>query len=112
MVGSKYDNGLLDFTQRFHSGINIDDTWRYAGVAEPKSVIIPYLLSLRIREGTIVDRADRAISRRYGIAESSVTAEKATLALADDLAEVKADFVRCWLNWRFFEPSPVPEDTL
>jgi hypothetical protein len=103
---------LLDFTKRFHSGLNIDDTWRYAGVAEPKSVIIPYLFSLRIGEGTVVDRADYAINRQYGIIDPSMTAEKATIALADDLAYVKADFIRCWFNWRFFEPSPVPEDAL
>ena len=75
-------------------------------------MIIPYLFSLRIREGTVVDRADHAINRRYGIIDSAMTAEKATIALADDLAYIKADFIRCWFNWRFFEPSPVPEDTL
>lgn len=103
---------MLDFTRRFHSGLNIDDTWRYAGLAEPKSVIIPYLFSLRIQEGTVLDRADYAIKRRYGIIDPTMTAEKATTALADDVAYVKTDFIRCWFNWRFFEPSPVPEDTL
>jgi hypothetical protein len=103
---------LFDFTERFHSGLNIDDTWRYAGLPIPKSVIVPYLFSLRIREGTVIDRADLAMSRRYGIIDPATTAEKATIALADDLAHIHADFIRCWFSWRFFEPSPVPEDTL
>lgn len=93
-------------------GINIDDTWRYAGLAEPKSVIIPYLFSIRIPEGTVADRADYAISRQYGIVDPEVSAEEAAESLADDLRDVKADFVRCWFNWRFFEPSPAPEHAL
>ncbi len=103
---------MLDFTTRFHSGINIDDTWRYAGVAEPKTMIIPFLYSVRIPEGTIFDRADDAIKQRYGIIDPEEEEEEAAIALAKDLVEVKADFVRCWFNWRFFEPSLVPTDTL
>ena len=103
---------MLDFTNRFHSGINIDDTWRYAGVPEPKTVIIPFVLSVRIPEGTVFDRADDAISRRYGIINPEEKQEDASVSLAKDLSEVKVDFVRCWFNWRFFEPSPVPPDAL
>ena len=103
---------MVDFSKRFHSGINVDDSWRYAGVKEPKSIIIPYLLSLNIPEGTVFDKADYAIGRRRGIYDSGLSAAEATASLADDSSDLKVDFVRCWFNWRFFEPSPVPEDSL
>ena len=64
----RFNLELVDFSKRFHSGINVDDSWRYAGVKEPKSIIIPYLLSLNIPEGTVFDKADYAIGRRSGMA--------------------------------------------
>jgi hypothetical protein len=99
---------VLDFSSRFHFGLNLDDTWRYAGVREPKSILIPHLLSLRLPEGRLLDIVDEEIIRKHMEAEPADAAERATLALADTLADAKVDFVRCWFPWRFFEPKPVP----
>src|SRR5690348_14279447 len=103
---------MLDFARRFHVGLNVDDSWRYAGIDEPKSVIIPHLLSLKIPEGTLFDKADDAIALQFGIHDPGVSAAEATESLAKDLAQAKAEFVRCWFSWRFFEPIPTPEEDL
>jgi hypothetical protein len=104
--------GLLDFSKRFYAGINLDDAWRYAGLREPKSIMIPYLFSLRINDETVFGRMDDAVFRRYGVSGSELMAEKAILSLAEDLADMKVKFVRCWFSWRFFEPSLIGEDRL
>lgn len=103
---------MLDFSGRFSFGLNIDDTWRYAGVREPKSIIIPHLLSLSLPEGKVLDVADEEIIRRHTQEEPAGEAARATLALADVLSDAGADFVRCWFPWRFFEPRPVPLEGL
>jgi hypothetical protein len=103
---------LLDLTKRFSFGINLDDPWRYSGVTPPRSIIIPHLLSVGLPEGKILDEADeQEIGRRGEIRPGSVSGRAAT-ALADTLVDARVDFVRCWFPWKYFEPSPVPEESL
>lgn len=103
---------MFDLTKRFSFGLNLDDSWRYAGFAEPKSIIIPHLLSLSLPEGRVLDELDEAVVRSHGQQEPGSEAQRAVLALADILQDLRVDFVRCWFPWRFFEPKPVDENEL
>jgi len=98
----------LDLTSKFSFGVNIDDSWRYAGFPEPRSIIIPHLLSVSLPEGRFRDRIDDAeiLAHREGLPQK--IGARASLALADAMEDVRADFVRCWFAWSFFEPKPVP----
>ncbi len=98
----------MDLTHRFSFGVNIDDSWRYAGVKEPKSIIFPHLLSISLPEGRFLDKLEEAEIRAHGDAEPGTEAARASLALADNLRSAGVDFVRCWFSWRFFEPEAVP----
>jgi hypothetical protein len=103
---------LLDLTERFSFGINLDDPWRYSGVSPPKSVIIPHLLSVSLSEGKVLDAADDQEIRSHREIEPKTVSGRATLALAETLADAKVDFVRCWFSWNYFEPTPVAESSL
>jgi len=103
---------LLDLTRRFSFGINLDDPWRYSGIEAPRSIIIPHLLSVSLPEGKILDIADDLEIKQHEDPEPKTVAGRATLALAENLVQAKVDFVRCWFPWKFFEPSPIPEEKL
>lgn len=103
---------MLSLGNRFSFGINLDDPWRYSGITPPKSIIIPHLLSVGLPEGKILDEADDLEIKQHGDVEPETVAGRATLALADTLAEAKVDFVRCWFPWKYFEPVPVAETSL
>jgi len=103
---------LLDLTKRFSFGINLDDPWRYSGVTPPRSIIIPHLLSVGLPEGKILDKADEQEIGRRGEMEPGTVSGRAVVALADALVDAGIDFVRCWFPWKYFEPSPVPEESL
>ena len=102
----------MDLTRRFSFGINLDDTWRYCGVEEPKSIIFPHLLSLSLRERGSFEKVEEATIALHHQAIPKDEADRASLALADTLKSIGADFVRCWFPWRHFEPVPLPLDTL
>ncbi|MDE1853346.1 MAG: hypothetical protein KGI38_06320 [Thaumarchaeota archaeon] len=102
----------MDLTKKFSFGINLDDTWRYTEVQEPKSIIFPHLLSLSLKEGVTFEKREEATIafHHQGIPQNE--AERASLALADALKSIGVDFVRCWFPWRFFEPNPIPLESL
>ena len=103
---------MLDLTKRFSFGINLDDPWRYSGIAPPRSIIIPHLLSISLPEGKILDEADDQEIRQHGEAEPGSIEGRAVAALADTLVDAGVDFVRCWFPCKYFEPFPVPETSL
>ena len=103
---------MLDIQGRFAFGVDLDDPWHYAGVPEPKSTIIPHLLSLSLPEGRVVDTAEEATIIAHGDPEPTTAAQRATLALRDGLADLGVDFVRCWFPWVFFERVAVAEADL
>jgi hypothetical protein len=102
----------VDLTTRFGFGINVDDSWRYAGAKEPKSIIFPHLLSISLPEGRFLDKLEEMQIRMHGDEEPKAASARAAVALADNLENVGADFVRCWFSWRFFEPRPAPASSL
>lgn len=102
----------MDLSRRFSFGVNLDDTWRYCGVKEPKSIIFPHLLSLSLRETGAFEKVEGATISSHNQPIPQDEADRACLALADSLSSIGADFVRCWFPWRFFEPTPVPRDEL
>ena len=102
----------MDLTTKFSFGINIDDSWRYAGAKEPKSIVFPHILSISLPEGRFLDKLEETEILARGDVEPKTASAKAAVALADNLQSVKADFVRCWFSWRFFEPRLVPASSL
>lgn len=98
--------------RRFSFGINLDDTWRYAGAQEPKSIIFPHLLSLSLKERKDFEQVEEATIAYHHQAIPQEESDRASLALADSLQSIGADFVRCWFPWRYFEPEPVAEAAL
>ncbi len=103
---------MLDLTNRFSFGLNLDDPWRYSGITPPRSIIIPHLLSVSLPEGKVLDEADDQEIRERGEVEPRTAAGRAVVALADTLVDAGVDFVRCWFPWKYFEPFPVPEASL
>ena len=94
----------MDITKRFSFGINLDDAWRYAGIQEPKSIVFPHLLSLSLKERAHFEKVEEATLEMHHQANPTEEAARASLALADAVKSVGADFVRCWFPWSFFEP--------
>jgi hypothetical protein len=104
--------------QRFRWGISIDNMWRYADAEIPKSVVIPYLLSIRLPRGPdriAPDIDPRSIDSEIGekgslsseIGESEIYCRE----LAAELKNRNIDFVRCWFQWNFFEPQVLPDNS-
>jgi hypothetical protein len=102
----------MDLKSGFSFGVNLDDTWRYTGVPEPKSIIFPHLLSLSLRERGTFERREEATITLHHQPIPQDEADRASLALADSLKAIGVDYIRCWFPWRSFEPRPVPEATL
>jgi hypothetical protein len=102
----------VDLTKRFSFGVNLDDTWRYSGVEEPKSIIFPHLLSLSLKEKGSFEKIEEATISFHNQPIPQEEADRASLALADTLKSIGADFARCWFPWRFFEPRPLALDKL
>jgi hypothetical protein len=92
--------------------------WRYADVETPKSVVIPYLLSVRLPRGPIrvgPDIDPQAVeSELLRNGTSEVIDEKRKYICRELAAELKnrgIDFVRCWFQWNFFEPTIIKGNT-
>jgi hypothetical protein len=102
----------VDITRKFSFGINLDDPWRYAGVDEPKSIIFPHLLSLSLRESGRFEKTEEETLVQHHQADPKSEADRASLALADSVKSAGADFVRCWFPWSYFEPTPIPSESL
>ncbi len=106
---------------KFRWGLNIDDIWTYAGRAIPKSIILPYLFSIRLRGGPFTLPQEQKDKRNDDSRESSaLTAEIMTSnrhagrpaeLLASFLKKNGVDFVRCWFQWNFFERSNLRADS-
>jgi hypothetical protein len=99
---------------RFKWGINIDDMWLYAGVQPPKSIIIPYLFSIRLPRGPIRVAPDstpieaiKSATRTVIGKEVNEPGDRAQFSkdLAGELKTRGVQFVRCWFQWNFFEPK-------
>jgi hypothetical protein len=101
------NESLLDFSKRFSFGINLDDAWRYAGIKPPRSIVLPHLLSVSLPEGRIIDPIHHRGHGDHVDTAPQTTGERASLSLAEVLAQANVGFVRCWFPWRFFEPKPV-----
>jgi hypothetical protein len=98
------------FSSRFRWGISIDNMWIYAGSETPKSILMPYLPSVRLPRGPlrVAPDVDTKSLEADVASEEGDSQEKTTELLAKELAselkDKKVDFVRCWFQWNFFEP--------
>jgi hypothetical protein len=99
---------------KFHWGLNIDDIWTHAGRPIPKSVVIPYLFSIRLPGGpfSLPGEHDEKIhcdSESSAVIEDGMTNKSGLGRSAEHLASFLkkngVDFVRCWFQWNFFAPS-------
>jgi hypothetical protein len=99
----------------FSWGLNLDDIWEFAGRPPPKSVVIPYLPSVRARGGQLAlpkvrhgaDDGDAGGPSGSQIAsgEGARDAPRPSELLASLLKRHGLGFVRCWFPWNFFEQS-------
>jgi hypothetical protein len=90
----------FDILERFKFGLNLDDPWRYTGMKEPKSIIIPHLLKVELKENDTAGKLGEAIARALGRRISN--AEEEIIALANAASDAEIDFVRCWFPWNYF----------
>ena len=100
---------------KFNFGVNIDDMWRYAGLPDPPSTVIPFLLTEKTHNGRFsLPSGDGKETRKYESRDftDSLTLEENkhdTKKLANEVAgflkRSRIDYVRCWFPWNFFEPS-------
>lgn len=109
-------------SDRFQWGVNIDDLWKYANLSVPKSVIIPYIASVRLRErqfrfplavrGSDADSDFAPDGCSSSSSSSGCSPGKPCLAgqLAAFLKKHRVTFVRCWFQWNFFQPRILSHD--
>lgn len=103
---------------RFNFGIDIDDMWRYAGLPEPYSTVIPFLLNKRTFNGRFNlpfgngKAPEKFESKEFRDFNKSIIADQNrhdTKQLARTLAlflkRNKIDYIRCLMPWNFFEPK-------
>ena len=91
---------------RFQWGINIDDMWRYAGLPPPKSVAIPYLLSMASQSG----KFDLPLQKTPNAYDSNIGTPHLAEVLATFLRRQGVNFVRCWFPWNFFERTSAQKE--
>jgi hypothetical protein len=89
--------------------VSVDDIWVYAGLPEPKSIIIPYLLSVRLPRGPFRLGVPIPLYRPeqgWTLASRDRQDRRSeSMELAADLKEIGVQFVRAWFPWNFFEPK-------
>jgi hypothetical protein len=100
---------------KFNFGINIDDMWRYAGLPDPPSTVVPFFLTKKTYNGRFsLPSGDNKATRKYEsrdftdsltLDENKHDTKKLAKELAKFLKGSRIDYVRCWFPWNFFEPS-------
>ncbi|MDE1825127.1 MAG: hypothetical protein KGH61_02375 [Candidatus Micrarchaeota archaeon] len=99
---------------KFNFGVDIDDMWRYAGIPDPPSVIVPFLLRKKTHNGRFSLPATDPKLRKYEVGdfvgsllkeENGHEPRRLSRAVASFLKKNGIDYVRCWFPWNFFETS-------
>ncbi len=100
---------------KFNFGVDIDDMWRYAGLPDPPSVVIPYILSRKTRNGRfslpsggsggMEERGRRDFTGSLVQDENRHDTKRLARMVAAFLKRSGIDYVRCWFPWNFFQPS-------
>jgi len=90
----------FDILERFKFGLNLDDPWRYSGMNEPKSIIIPHVMKIELKDSDTAGKIGEAIARAMG--RRLTTKREEILALVDAISNAEIDFVRCWFPWNYF----------
>ncbi len=97
---------------RFKFGIDIDDMWRYAGIPDPPSVVIPFLLTRKTYNGEFSLPPAAGVRRTHGrgertdslvMEENSHDTSRLSRKVAVFIKKSGIDYVRCWFPWNFFE---------
>ncbi|MHB8567214.1 MAG: glycoside hydrolase 5 family protein [Nitrososphaerales archaeon] len=102
---------MLGDSGRFKWGVSIDNAWTFAGLAPPKSIIIPHLISVGLPEGPYNIRMYPETRRniREGIQIDALPSGEMRKIMCKNLAmELKASgihFVRAWFQWNLFQPK-------
>ncbi|MCL5067425.1 MAG: hypothetical protein M1368_03615 [Thaumarchaeota archaeon] len=96
---------------RFRWGVSVDNAWFYAGLPAPKSIIVPYLLSVRLPRGPFrlgIPSSLYKCSCDEPVAQGETSErEERCRQLAADLKQTGIQFVRAWFQWNLFEPRLV-----
>lgn len=101
--------------RKFNFGVDIDDMWRYAGIPDPPSVVIPFLLKRKTYNGRFnlpVAGSKTTGKHEEGNFAGSLLKEenrhdpkRLSRAVASFLKRNNVDYIRCWFPWNFFETS-------
>lgn len=109
---------------KFSWGVSIDNVWTYAGKPLPKSMLLPYVLSMKMPRGPveILDRSDsgEVVKEQLMLSNAEEPFTELKIICNDlviRLKEAKIDFVRMWFPWNFFhktvtDSGEFPMDTL
>lgn len=96
----------------FSWGINIDNVWTYAGLPQPKSILLPYAISLKMPRGPleILDHsnAGEVIKEQLDFRDGEESQEDVTKICSDlviRLKEARINLVRAWFPWNFFNKT-------
>ena len=108
---------------KFSWGISLDAIWNYAGMPPPKSMLLPYVLSLKLPRGPVEVydhlNSDQVIEEQLNLTNEEESMNEVK-EICDDLVirlkEAKISFVRAWFPWSFFyrsvtDPPEFPMDT-
>jgi hypothetical protein len=101
---------------KFSWGINIDNVWTYSGLPPPKSMIVPFIASLKLSRGSIDvfehPNLGQVIEDHLKLPNESEPAYMVK-ELCEDLVirlkEAKISFVRAWFPWNFFTKAEEDE---
>lgn len=96
----------------FNWGINVDNVWTYSGLPPPKSMIIPFVVSLKLSRGPIDvfehPNVQQVIEEHLRLPDELETPAMVK-ELCDDLVirlkQAKISFVRAWFPWNFFKKN-------
>lgn len=97
---------------KFGWGVNIDDSWTFAGLPPPRSSIVPFVISLKLSRGPIDvfehPKAGQAFEEHLRLAdenESPSLVRELCNDLVIRLKEARVNLVRVWFPWNFFKKS-------
>ena len=81
---------MLD-SDKFAWGINIDNVWKYAGLPQPNTSLLPYLINIPQGARGVFDRPSTSVVKEI------------CNDLAIKLKQARIDFVRVWFPGNFFK---------
>ena len=88
--------------------MNLDNMWDFAGLPQPKSIIVPYFINVSLPRGPFRVPSNQAPGS-HDVTEDPPQGAKKGKDLSEEFSmemkEAGISFVRAWFQWNFFEPK-------